>query len=82
MEKEEQLKEWETSIVAVFKRIMGWDVTPRIYYTSSSDFRQKRKEIVEKISCGWVNKKTKSPQIAVAINHNGQRAFPLVFLIA
>ena len=51
MEKEEQLKEWETSIVAVFKRIMGWDVTPRIYYTSSSDFRQKRKEIVEKIGC-------------------------------
>lgn len=51
MEKEEQLKEWEPNIVAVFKRIMGWDVTPRIYYTSSSDFRQKRKEIVEKISC-------------------------------
>lgn len=43
MEKEEQLKEWETNIVAVFKRIMGWDVTPRIYYTSSSDFRQKKK---------------------------------------
>ena len=51
MEKEEQLKEWEPNIVAVFKRIMGWDVTPRIYYTSSSDFRQKRKEIVEKIDC-------------------------------
>ena len=62
----------------ILSRVM-WHFGIPNTYTLSSDFRQKRKEIVEKISCGWANKKAKSLPTAVAINHNGQRTFPLVF---